>query len=515
MISEVKSMSLQGLEGYLVSIQVDISNGLPCLEIVGLPDASVKEAKERVKTAIKNTGIKLKSKRIIINLAPANTKKEGSKFDLPMAIGILISSGNVVNSSLKDFLKNTIFIGELSLNGKVEKINGILPIIIEAKKLGIKRVVLPQENIKEALLISGIEILAVKNLKEIVDYLNGNKYLKEMKKTIINFKIKNDYNLDFAEVKGQENVKRALEISAAGGHNCILIGSPGTGKTMLAQRLPSILPDITFKEALEVTKIYSIAGLTSKDTPMITTRPFRNPHHSITPTALIGGGRIIKPGEISLAHNGVLFLDELTEFNKKTLEILREPLEECQVKISRINMNVIYPCNFIFIASMNPCPCGYYGDKDKKCICKPEQIKRYLNKISGPLLDRIDLHIEVQKVEYIELKMEKCSESSEKIRKRVNKAKRIQLERYKNENIYSNSQLTTRLMEKYCTLDESGKSMLEQAFKKLNLSARAYTRILKVARTIADLDNQKNIQLSHLAEAIQYRSLDRKYWRDE
>ncbi len=515
MISEVKSMSLQGLEGYLVSIQVDISNGLPCLEIVGLPDASVKEAKERVKTAIKNTGIRLKSKRIIINLAPANTKKEGSKFDLPIAIGILISSGNVTNSSLKEFLKNTVFIGELSLDGKVGKINGILPIIIEAKKLGIKRVVLPQENIKEALLVSGIEILAVNNLKEILDYLNGNKYLKEMKNVVINFKIKNEYNLDFAEVKGQENVKRALEISAAGGHNCILIGSPGTGKTMLAQRLPSILPDITFKEALEVTKIYSIAGLTSKDTPLITTRPFRNPHHSITPTALIGGGRIIKPGEISLAHNGVLFLDELTEFNKKTLEILREPLEECQVKISRINMNVVYPCNFIFIASTNPCPCGYYGDKDKKCICKPEQIRRYLNKISGPLLDRIDLHIEVQKIEYIEFKKEKHVESSEEIRKRVNKAKRIQLERYKNENIYSNSQLTTRLIEKYCTLDEPSKSMLKQAFKKLNLSARAYTRILKVARTIADLDNQKNIQLNHLAEAIQYRSLDRKYWRDE
>lgn len=515
MISEVKSMLLQGLEGYLVSIQVDISNGLPCLEIVGLPDASVKEAKERVKTAIKNTGIRLKSKRIIINLAPANTKKEGSKFDLPIAIGILISSGNVTNSSLKEFLKNTVFIGELSLNGKVGKINGILPIIIEAKKLGIKRVVLPQENIKEALLVSGIEILAVNNLKEILDYLNGNKYLKEMKNAVINFKIKNEYNLDFAEVKGQENVKRALEISAAGGHNCILIGTPGTGKTMLAQRLPSILPDITFKEALEVTKIYSIAGLTSKDTPLITTRPFRNPHHSITPTALIGGGRIIKPGEISLAHNGVLFLDELIEFNKKTLEILREPLEEYQVKISRINMNVVYPCNFIFIASTNPCPCGYYGDKDKKCICKPEQIRRYLNKISGPLLDRIDLHIEVQKIEYIEFKKEKHSESSEEIRKRVNKAKRIQLERYKNQNIYSNSQLTTRLMEKYCTLDEPSQSMLKQAFKKLNLSARAYTRILKVARTIADLDNQKNIQLNHLAEAIQYRSLDRKYWRDE
>lgn len=515
MISEVKSMLLQGLEGYLVSIQVDISNGLPCLEIVGLPDASVKEAKERVKTAIKNTGIRLKSKRIIINLAPANTKKEGSKFDLPIAIGILISSGNITNSSLKEFLKNTVFIGELSLDGKVGKINGILPIIIEAKKLGIKRVVLPQENIKEALLVSGIEILAVNNLKEILDYLNGNKYLKEMKNAVINFKIKNEYNLDFAEVKGQENVKRALEISAAGGHNCILIGSPGTGKTMLAQRLPSILPDITFKEALEVTKIYSIEGLTSKDTPLITTRPFRNPHHSITPAALIGGGRIIKPGEISLAHNGVLFLDELTEFNKKTLEILREPLEECQVKISRINMNVVYPCNFIFIASTNPCPCGYYGDKDKKCICKPEQIRRYLNKISGPLLDRIDLHIEVQKVEYIEFKKEKHVESSEEIRKRVNKAKKVQLERYKNENIYSNSQLTTRLMEKYCILDELSRNMLEQAFKKLNLSARAYTRILKVARTIADLDNQKNIQLNHLAEAIQYRSLDRKYWRDE
>lgn len=511
MLSVVKSMSLIGLDGHLINVQVDVSSGMPCWEIVGLPDISVKESKERVRTSIKNSGYEFLSRRIVINLAPADIKKEGSSFDLPIAIGILICSEQIKQTSFDD----TIFIGELSLDGTINRVNGILPICIEARKLRIKRVIVPIENTKEASIVSDIEIIGVKSLSEVVKYLNSEIDITPYK-TDINelFNNKSKTVFDFSEVKGQENIKRALEIAAAGGHNCLLVGSPGSGKTMMARRIPSILPDLNFNEALEITKIHSISGNLEKDVGLITARPFRAPHHTVSSTSLIGGGRIPKPGEISLAHNGVLFLDELPEFNKSTLEVLRGPLEDGIVTINRVNATLTYPCNFMFVASMNPCPCGFFGSKDKTCTCSEQAISRYINKISGPLLDRIDIQIEVTPVKYKNLNSSSKEESSFEIKKRVNFARKIQQNRYKQDKIYSNSQLTPKLIEKYCALDLESQKLLETAFKKLDLSARAYSRILKVARTIADLENKENIELSHIAEAIQYRSLDKKYWRN-
>ena len=511
MLSIVKSMSLIGLDGYLINVEVDVSPGMPCFEIVGLPDTSVKESKERVKTAIKNSNLDLLSKKIIINLSPANTKKEGSMFDLPIAIGVLISNQNIKSKFIKEILQKTIFIGELSLDGNINKVNGILPICIEAKKLGINYIVLPFENAKEASIIDGISIFPARNLLDVISFFYSNLKFEINPQNINNFEINSNYNIDFSEVKGQENVKRALEISAAGNHNCLLIGSPGTGKTMIAKRLPTILPSMTFEESLEVTKIHSISGTLSNKTPLIVTRPFRNPHHTISPTSLVGGGRIPKPGEISLAHYGVLFLDELPEFNKSTLEMLRIPLEDKKVTISRVNATVNFPCNFMLIASMNPCPCGYFGSQEKNCTCSDEQIKKYINKISGPLLDRIDLHIEVNQVKYQNLNTNN-SLSSSQIKKRVNFARNLQYMRYKKYGIFSNSDLTPKLIEKYCVLNKNSKKILKSAFEKFNLSVRAYTKILKVARTIADLDGAQDIETCHIAEAIQYRNLDRKYW---
>ena len=485
--------------------------GLPYWEIVGLPDTSVKESKERVKISIKNSKFELESRRIIINLAPADTKKEGAFYDLPIAVGILKANKIIKEENFKD----TIFIGELSLDGKINKVNGIFPMCLEAANLGIKRAIIPKENAKEAAIVNNIEVIGVENLEQVVKYLNREQEvipekvdLKEL------FKNNTKYNFDFAQVKGQENIKRALEISAAGGHNCLLIGSPGSGKTMMSRCMPSILPDLSFEEALEITKIHSIAGILPNDSPIITTRPFRAPHHTISGASLIGGGRIPKPGEISLAHYGVLFLDELPEFNKNTLELMRGPLEDEKVTISRVNASLTYPCNFMMIASMNPCPCGYYGSKEKECTCNENSITKYMGKISGPLLDRIDIHIEVQEVKYDKLNSNIESESSEKIKQRVNKARKIQQERYKEYNIYSNSELTPKLIEKYCKLESKDKEILKNAFEKLGLSARAYSRILKVARTIADLDEKENIETKHLAEAIQYRNLDKKYWKN-
>ena len=509
MLSIVKSMTLHGLEGFIVDVQVDVAGGLPCWEIVGLPDVSIREAKERVRTAIKNSGYEFPSRRIVINLAPATIKKVGSAFDLPIAIAILFATENINEFDLE----NVAFVGELSLDGNVHSITGILPMCIEAKKLGIKEIVVPKENAKEASIVDGINVIPVSSLNQVVAYLN--KTIKiNPEKFNSNELIKSNqvYNLDFSEVKGQKNIKRAIEVAASGGHNCMLIGSPGSGKTMMARRIPTILPKLSFEEALEVTKIHSVAGNISENSPLIINRPFRFPHHTISKTSLVGGGAIPKPGEISLAHYGVLFLDELPEFEKSTLEVLRGPLEDGKITISRVNATLTYPSKFMLVASMNPCPCGYYGS-DKECSCSNQAINKYLGKISGPLLDRIDIQVEVSSVKYKNINSNTQEETSEQIRKRVEETRRIQLERYKECGIYSNSELTPKLIEKYCKLDEKSKIILEKAFNKLGLSARAYARILKVARTIADMDKSENIQSNHLLEAIQYRSLDKKYSR--
>ncbi len=478
---------------------------MPKWEIIGLPDNSIRESKERVKAAIKNSGYELRSKKILVNLAPAEIKKEGSAFDLAIAIGILNNIGYIQNEKIEEYA----ILGELSLNGKINEISGILPMCIELKRLGINKVILPKGNIKEASILKDLEIYGIENLKEAVEFLNGE--LKIEKNVVIEEKNQDTNTIDFNEVKGQENVKRALEIAAAGGHNCLMIGSPGSGKTMLAQRISTILPDMNFEESLEVTKIHSIAGMT-KNNQIITKRPFRSPHHTASKISLVGGGKESKPGEISLAHRGILFLDELPEFNKNTLEVLRVPLEDRKVLISRANKNHEYPANFMLIASMNPCPCGYYGSNEKECTCSSNEINKYLRKISGPLLDRIDLQVEVSSIDYTKIANKSKEESSKEIKFRVNKARKIQEKRYKEYNIYSNSELTPNLIEKYCHLDEASKSMLEKAFEKLNLSSRAYSRILKVARTIADLNGKENITINEIAEAIQYRSLDKKYF---
>lgn len=505
MLSKIKSIVLNGLDGNLVEIQTDISNGIPEFEIVGLPDATVKEAKKRIQAAIKNSNIEFPSKKILINLAPANIRKEGSSFDLAMAIGILIAIGCIPQIDINK-LASTIFIGELSLDGKINRSNGVLPMCIEAKELGIKTIVLPKANANEAAIIADLDTIPVSNLKEVVDHLNMEKNINRFEIRNPNFKEK--YNIDFAEVKGQENVKRALEIAAVGGHNCIMIGSPGSGKTMMAKRLVTILPELTLDEAMEITKIHSISGELRRD-GLIMNRPFRMPHHSVPISTIIGGGRIPKPGEISLAHYGVLFFDELTEFNRSVLESLREPLENREVTINRLSGKFHYPCNFMFVASMNPCPCGYYGDNEKECKCTSQERHRYLRKISGPLLDRIDIQIEVKRPQFDKLTSKEISETSADIRKRVDKARQIQLKRYKDYGIHSNAELNPKMIIRFCKLDSKSEELLQKAFEKFKFSARTYERILKVARTVADLDGKDNIEFKHVAESIQYRGLDK------
>ena len=505
MLSKVKSISLIGLEGNLIEIQVDISNGIPEFEIVGLPDTSVKEAKKRIKTAIKNSKFEFPSRKILINLAPANIKKEGSCFDFPMAIGILIATGKIAKLD-NTKLEKTILIGELSLDGKLNRINGALAMCIEAKELGIEKVIIPKTNANEVAIIDDLDIIPVSTIEETIKYLTEEISIK--KAICKNINSEENYKIDFSEVKGQEMAKRALEIVAAGGHNCLMIGSPGTGKTMLAKRLSTILPDLSLEEILEITKIHSIAGELKKD-GLILTRPFRMPHHTAPIRSIIGGGRIPKPGEISLAHKGVLFFDELAEYSKTVLEALREPLEEKEVTINRLNGKYKFPCNFMFVASMNPCPCGYYGDNEKECKCTSYEIHRYLKKISGPLFDRIDIPIEIKTTKIEKLNSNQKAETSEKIKNRVNKARKIQKDRYNNYGFYTNSELPTKLIGEFCKLDDKSNELLQDVFKKLKLSVRGYEKILKVSRTIADLENEKNIKINHLAEAIQYRSLDK------